>query len=239
MKHLAKKRQILLSERPLLYLITDRKASLRTQQSTANETELQLEVIQHAVHAGCRLIQVRERDLSSLDLYDFVLRVLEVARPADALVLVNDRTDIAIAAGADGVHLRSSSLRPKVVRDLVNRNGRNDFLIGASVHSVHEIAGREGADFLVFGPVFETPSKLEFGTPLGLDAMKEAVQTTTTPILGIGGINLGNFISVLDCGAAGVAAIGLFSNPETVAANVRAAFARGLVFHSKRTKVSE
>lgn len=217
MKNQERKREILRSQRPLVYLITDRKAGLRTQHDTTTETGLQLEAVRQAVVAGCQLVQVRERDLSAAELYRFVEHVIEIAHPAGALVLVNDRVDVAMAAGADGVHLRASSLRSNVVR---GRFG-DDLLIGVSVHSVDEVKQNEDADFLVLGPVFETQSKLKFGRPLGLDVLKHGVGAATVPLLGIGGINLGNFRSVLDTGTAGIAAIGLFTNAETAAENVR------------------
>lgn len=216
-----RKREILQSQRPLIYLITDRKACLRTQPSTANETALQLESIRGAVQAGCQLIQVRERDLTAVALFQFVKQVIEIARPAGALVLVNDRVDVALASGADGVHLRANSLRPNIVRNIFNGCGRDELLIGASVHSVDEVKRGEVADFLVLGPVFETQTKLEYGRPLGLDVLTQGVEATSSPIFGIGGINLANFESVLACGAAGIAAIGLFTNAETVEENVR------------------
>jgi thiamine-phosphate pyrophosphorylase len=177
-----------------------------------------LEAIRQAVEAGCQLIQVRERELNAIELQSFVEQVIEIARPAGTLVFVNDRVDVAIAAGADGVHLRATSLRPSVVRE---RFGA-ELLIGASVHSVDEVERSADADFLVLGPVFETESKLAFGRPLGLEVLKQGVAATSIPLLAIGGINLGNFGTVLECGVAGVAAIGMFTNPETVAANVKA-----------------
>jgi len=149
-----------------------------------------------------------------------VRRAIAVARPYGARVLVNDRLDVALAAGADGVHLRVNSLPAGEVRRVVSKK---DFLIGVSTHSLAEIQTAEsgGADFVVYGPVYDTASKREYGAPLGTQNLARVCKAASIPVLAIGGVNLGNFREVLQCGAAGIAAIGLFTNPGEIEQNVR------------------
>lgn len=147
-------------------------------------------------------------------------RVIDVARPHGARVLVNDRLDVALAAGADGVHLRANSLPASEVRRIVSGK---DFLIGVSTHSLVEIqtAERGGADFVVYGPVYDTASKREYGAPLGPRNLAQVCKASSIPVLAIGGINLGNFREALQCGAAGIAAIGIFTDPDLIEQNIQ------------------
>lgn len=202
------------SRRPLIYLITDRTALHQNPSDTErSELDTQLAIIAAAVAAGCSLIQIRERDLDSRQLADFVRRVVAVAHKYHARVLVNDRLDVALSAGADGVHLRASSISASEAR--LNSGHRAGFLIGASTHSLAEaLTAAEAADFVVLGPVYETQSKSRFGPPLGITAFAEIAAQIPVPVLAIGGITLDNFAQVLECGAAGIAGIGLFSRAE-------------------------
>lgn len=129
-------------------------------------------------------------------------------------MLVNDRLDVALAAGADGVHLRVSSLPAAHVRAAAINSGVEDFLIGVSTHSIVEAKAAEagGADFIVCGPVYETASKRAYGAPLGLARLAEICQMVRLPVLALGGINAMNFHEPLQRGAAGIAAIGLFTD---------------------------
>jgi thiamine-phosphate pyrophosphorylase len=205
-------------KKPLIYLITDRRAFPPHQ-----SIERQLEAIEIAARSGCELIQIRERDLEARELVSFVRTAITLARPYQALVLVNDRLDVALAADADGVQLRSTSLSASDARIIAKVSRHNDFLIGASVHSLKEAksAINDGADFLVCGPVFDTSSKRQYGPPLGLEKFAEIVGGSETPVLGIGGINCHNAHQVLERGAAGIAAISLFSEPEGIEERVR------------------
>ena len=127
-------------------------------------------------------------------------------------MLVNDRLDVALAANADGVHLRVNSLAAAEVREKTTNKRRDEFLIGVSTHSLAEAQAAEmgGADFIVCGPVYDTPSKHEFGAPLGLEKFAEVCQAVTLPVLALGGITLANLSEPLRRGAAGIAAISLF-----------------------------
>ncbi|MFN7927145.1 MAG: thiamine phosphate synthase [Blastocatellia bacterium] len=202
---------------PLLYLITDRQ-QFKTS-ATPAQLSAQLEAITHAAAAGCQLIQVREKDLSSRELCAFVRAALAAIRPFGAKLLVNDRLDVALATGADGIHLRVNSLPVAEVRQLVPP----DFLVGASTHSLAEAqaAAAGGADFLVCGPVFFTPSKASYGPPLGLERFGEICQRVKLPVLALGGITMNNFADCLAQRAAGVAAISLFNHPATLGTNIK------------------
>jgi thiamine-phosphate pyrophosphorylase len=130
-------------------------------------------------------------------------------------VLVNDGVDVAIATGASGVHLGEHSLPPMEVRELISQRlaGRK-FLLGASVHSLEGAVEAEQAeaDYVIFGPVYSTPSKAGFGPPQGIQRLREVCQRLTIPVLAIGGITLENAGDVMEAGAAGIAAIRLFQD---------------------------
>jgi thiamine-phosphate pyrophosphorylase len=208
----------------LLYLITDRRAFLHSAEITHNGLpQLQLDVIGKAARAGCQLIQIREKDMSARALGAFTRAAIERARPHGARVLVNDRFDVAMAAGADGVHLRATSIPAREVRDVAAKKGLDDFLIGVSTHSIAEarLAEEDAADFIVFGPVYDTPSKRSFGAPLGLDVFAEIRNAVKIPVLAIGGINLSNYQELLRRGADGLAAIGLFADVGGLERNIQ------------------
>jgi thiamine-phosphate pyrophosphorylase len=197
--------------RPWLYLITNRRA--------LSSSLIQLQIISEAAQAGCQLIQIREKDLDAQGLYEFTSVVIAMARPFGAKILVNDRVDVALAAGADGVHLRTDSLEADQVRAIVP----SEFLIGVSTHTPIDAhaAKMNGADFIVYGPVFETASKAQYGTPLGLQNFKQICTEVDLPVLGLGGISAENFSDVLSHGAAGIAGIGLFQNRDALASNIK------------------
>jgi thiamine-phosphate pyrophosphorylase len=134
-----------------------------------------------------------------------------------ANILVNDRADVA-ASSAAGVHLTTSSMPVEVVRAAFG----SQILIGASTHTIDEVEAAEagGADFVVFGPVFETASKRKYGSPVGLDALEQVATRTGIPVLALGGVNLSNYKSALDAGAAGVAGISMFIEAMDLAALV-------------------
>lgn len=224
---------------PLLYLITNRQIFLRKADPDQSANQLQIEAIRQAAAAGCQLIQIREKDLSAKTLAEFTRQAIAAARPHGAKVLVNDRLDVAIAAKADGVHLRVSSLPTAEVRQAVAEKGLKEFLIGVSTHSLAQAKTAEtgGADFIVCGPIYDTPSKREFGEPMGLERFADICQTVNIPVLALGGINMTNFHQPINAGAAGIAAIGLFSNPENLPQTVATLLAHPAANHfpAKRT----
>jgi thiamine-phosphate pyrophosphorylase len=204
---------------PLVYLITNRQAFRRSPEISDKETwRLQIEAIRLASAAGCQLIQIREKDISAWALTEFTREAIAAARPCGAKVFVNDRLDVAIAANADGVHLRVTSLAVADVRKVINNLKPANFLIGVSTHSVVEATAAQsgGADFIVSGPVYETPSKREYGSPLGLAKLAEVCRVVEIPVLALGGITLKNFREPLQHGAAGIAAIGLFTDLSAI-----------------------
>lgn len=196
---------ILKRQTPLVYLISDRR-QLKPQ-SREPETTALIDFLRRAIAAGVDLIQLRERDLAPRATLAVADAIAPLAQDRDAALLINDRADIAACAGA-GVHLTTRSLPP----DAVRRAFGESLLIGASTHNLHEAseAERAGADFIVFGPVFETDSKKAYGPPVGLAALRAVVEQLTIPVIALGGIKPNNFYEALDAGAAGVAAISMF-----------------------------
>lgn len=190
--------------RPVVCLITDRRRF-----GAAWEDAL-VERVRVAARAGAHLVQVRERDLDGGPMTRLTQRCVDAVRGTRARVLVNDRVDVALAAGAHGVHLRGDSMDAARVRWMVPPA----FLIGRSVHTVEEaIEVSEGGalDYLIFGAVFETPSK-PGRDAAGLDALARVSKATTLPVLAVGGMSLPRAADVARAGAAGVAAIGLFAD---------------------------
>jgi len=160
-----------------------------------------LESAGRAIAGAVDMIQVREKDLPARELFELVCKVRDLATGSKTRILVNDRVDIALAAGIDGVHLPANGLPPGRVRPLVK-------LLGVSTHTLQEAAGAEaaGADFIVFGPVFDTPGK----KPVGLEPLREVASRVKISVLAIGGITTANSEQVLRAGAAGIAGIRLF-----------------------------
>ena len=149
-------------------------------------------------------------------LYDLTLQAAEITRGSNTHLLINDRADVARSAGAAGVHLTAGSIEASVIR----RTFGDDFLIGVSTHSLEQArAARDaGADFAVFGPVFETASKRVYGEPLGLEKLEQVATTLTQfPVLALGGVTLDNAAGCFRAGAAGVAAIRLMNDPDQLA----------------------
>jgi thiamine-phosphate pyrophosphorylase len=204
----------LLLPKPILYLIT-RGVTAEATASSSKEFQDILDQVSAAVAAGIQLIQLREKFLTARVLFELTARAAEITRGTSTRLLVNDRADIAAGAGADGVHLTTRSLEPKIVRKAFG----DDFLIGASTHSLAEAtsARDSGADFVVFGPIFPTPSKEEYGPPLGVDRLAcVASELAPFPVLALGGISIENAPECLRAGASGIAGISLFSAPENL-----------------------
>lgn len=199
-----------------LYVVTDR-------HQTAGRPLVS--VVGRAASAGLRAVQLRERDLPIRELLSLALE-LQCALP-DIQLFVNDRLDLAVALGCRGVHLRESSLPAPVVRTLLQPSQ----LLGLSVHSIEGAvaAERHGADFVVLGPIYDTPSKREYGAPLGLQVLEQTARRVTIPIFAIGGMTAARTREVRQAGAFGVAVLSSIlsaSNVETATEKFLAAIER-------------
>ena len=163
-----------------------------------------LEVSARAASDGVEMIQIRAKQLSARDLAQLVRGALAQARQSK--IIVNTRTDIALACGAHGVHLPAESMAPHAIRSIAPEG----FLIGASCHTPDDLraAEREGADFAVYGPVF--PSVTKSLTPIGIEAFRQAVSCVRLPVYALGGVTAENAPQCIQAGAAGVAGISLF-----------------------------
>lgn len=180
-----------------LYLITDRR------QVPAGRTLT--ETVEAALRGGVRAVQLREKDLGAAELLSLAEELRPLTHRFGARLLINDRVDVALAVGADGVHLGGRSLPPATVRSQLGP----DKLIGVSTHHPDEIAvaAAAGADFVTFGPVFATPSKAVYGSPLGLDAYRAACSAAPLPVFALGGIKEGLIPALSLCGGHGIAVI--------------------------------
>jgi thiamine-phosphate pyrophosphorylase len=206
---------------PLLCYVTDRHA-------LAEPSRL-AEHVSLAVAAGIDWIQIREKDLPGSELLALASATVKAAAPhANATrIIVNDRLDVALASGAGGVHLGESSLSVVAAcawrrEAALHNTSLREFLIGASCHSVEAalIAERDGADYIIFGPVFSTPSKEKFGAPQGINRLTEASKAVKIPVLAIGGITEENARECFAAGGAGIAAIRMFSGERDLSALV-------------------
>lgn len=212
--------------------MTDRRRLAGADASCVEARRGLLAQLREAVEAGVDLIHVREGDLTSSDLATLVVDILGIARGSTTRVVVNDRLDVALACGADGVHLRSDSVSPADARRLTPAG----FLIGRSVHTTDEATRAAGADYLIAGAVFATSSK-PTGTPLlGVEGLRSIVRSASMPVLAIGGMTIDRLDEIAETGAAGIAAVGLFqtSPAEVDGAVGRAGFLEDLVHRVHR-----
>jgi thiamine-phosphate diphosphorylase len=187
--------------KPIACLITDRR---RLREPTVDAVVRQ---VRHAAAAGVQLVQIRERDLEGRRLCELARRLVEAVSGTATRIIVNDRLDVALAAGAHGVHLRGGSFAASRARRLVPAG----FLVGRSVHASDDVStAARGADYLAYGNVYETASKP--GLPAaGLSRLAAVVRATSVPVLAVGGVSIERIPAVLDAGAVGFAAISMFS----------------------------
>ncbi len=198
---------------PPLYLVTD-----RLQTRGRELAHLLQDILPH----GRMMIQIREKDLDTQSLLAFSHNIQQVVQPYHVPLLVNDRVDVTLSLNAAGVHLLSNSLPIPQVRPLLH-SGQ---WIGRSVHSLEEAkkAEQDGADFLVLGPIYDTPSKRPFGAPLGVTVLKEACRSCRIPIYAIGGISARRVREIKQAGAFGVAVISALLEAEDVASAAQELF---------------
>jgi thiamine-phosphate pyrophosphorylase len=208
----------------LIYLITSGQTTVHTTPATEEFLKI-LKLVRSAVAARIDLIQIREKNLSASVLYELATAAVRITKGSASRLLINDRSDMAAASGADGVHLTTTSLPTAVVRQTFG----DEFLIGVSAHSFEEVdeARQGGADFAVFGPVFDTASKQQYGPALGLEALaRVSAELAPFPILAIGGVSISNVADCVAAGARGVAAITMLRQADTLA-DVAAEIRRG------------
>ncbi|MBR5142837.1 MAG: thiamine phosphate synthase [Methanocorpusculum sp.] len=204
-----------------LYVVTDEGLS---------RGKTHVEIAREAVAGGADVIQLRDKTMESASLYAAALEIAEICK-GKALFFVNDRLDIALAAGADGVHVGQSDLPADVVRKLVPK----DFLVGVSVGSVEEAekAVRDGADYVAVSPVFSTASKSDAGVGHGLDTAHAICDAVSVPVVGIGGLNKENIPEVIKAGIDGIAVISAVVSQEDISAS--AAELSAIIAEAKRS----
>lgn len=194
-----------------LYVITDRTQTLGRSLD---------EVVGAGIRGGARVFQLREKDLEAGELTALADRLLRPVRAAGGLLLINDRIDVTLAIGADGTHVSQRGFAPAIARRLLGPAR----LLGVSCHSLAEAEEAQdgGADFIVLGPIFFTPSKAVYGPPLGVELLRQIRPRIRLPIFAIGGINAANRSEVLHAGADGVAVISAIMTADDVSTAVKA-----------------
>jgi thiamine-phosphate pyrophosphorylase len=201
-------------KKPIVCYVTDRKSL-----GAGEGGEGVLGKIRAAVAGGVDWVQIREKDLCGRDLLALVREA--VAGCGVTRVIVNDRLDVALAAGAAGVQLGRESLSARDVLGWCRGgNAATEFLVGASCHSLEEAREAEsaGANYIFFGPVFDTPSKRGMGEPQGVARLADICRSVTIPVVAIGGVSERNAGECIRAGAAGIAAIRMFQEAPDVAA---------------------
>ena len=203
-----------------LYLITDRKVTSKPLP----------EAVRSALEGGVKAIQLREKDLPVRDLLALARELRSITREFGAKLFINDRVDVAMAVGADGVHLGHQSMPVEAVRKIVGTG----LLIGVSTHNAEEAIAAQvgGADFITFGPIFETPSKAGIITPVGPKAIRNVKNEINIPLFGLGGIKSGNMLQAMSAGADGIAMISAIFGSEDIR-KTAAAFTKALTAISK------
>ncbi|GAB7026928.1 thiamine phosphate synthase [Geotalea toluenoxydans] len=186
-----------------LYLITDRK------QTGGRNLEF---VVEDALRGGVRAIQLREKDLSSKELYELAYEMRKLTTRHNARLIINDRIDIALAVDADGVHLGYNSMPIYRARMVLGEKK----LIGVSCHNQVQaiIAQEKGADFITFGPIYNTPSKALYGDPVGLKRLQEATNIIQIPIFALGGIKADNVAEVMAAAPHGIGVVSAIMSAE-------------------------
>ncbi|HEX9307224.1 MAG TPA: thiamine phosphate synthase [Anaeromyxobacter sp.] len=196
---------------PVVHLVTDRRL--------APDLAARADAALAGLPPGIAAIHLREKDLGGRDLLELARALAAVCRARRQRLLVNDRLDVALAAGADGVHLPSAGVPPGEARRLVGR----DALVGVSCHSAAEVARARdgGASFAFLSPIFDTPSKRAYGPPIGVEALRAAAGLGL-PLVALGGVTADRVPSLRAAGATGVAALRAWLVASDPAAAVRA-----------------
>ena len=196
-----------------LYLVTDR--GLARGRST-------VEVVKAAVSGGVTCIQLREKDCSTLEFIEQARAIKNFLEEREVPLIINDRLDVALAVGADGVHLGQKDMPLEMARKIAG----SSMLIGISAESVQDAIEAEngGADYLGVSPIYATPTKTDTAPPLGIQGLREIKNRVKIPLVGIGGLNNSNAAEVIRNGADGVAVVSAIvaaEDPETAAMNLK------------------
>ena len=187
-----------------LYLVTDRSLSLERPLET---------VVEEAVRGGVTMVQLREKDASTLDFYNLAMRLKSILRPYNVPLIINDRLDIALACDAEGLHIGQSDMPYAVARRLLGK----DRIIGLSVESIQDAtdANNLDVDYIGISPVFGTQTKTDTAPALGLEGIREITRISGHPSVGIGGINLTNAQDIIQAGANGISVVSaIMSAPD-------------------------
>ncbi len=208
-----------------LYLVTDRELSLGRSLEA---------VVEEAVKGGVTMVQLREKEASSLEFYQLALRLKACLKPFHVPLIINDRIDIALACDAEGVHLGQSDLPVDVARKLLGKN----CIIGLSLESVAdaEEANRLDVDYVAVSPVYDTSTKTDTSKALGLDGVRAIRAATRFPTVAIGGIHLPNAASIIEAGADGLAVVSAImsaTDPQEAAKELKQ-----IIYHTKNNKTT-
>jgi thiamine-phosphate pyrophosphorylase len=187
-----------------LYFITDRNLTNKTIISDAIS----------AINAGVKIIQYREKELSTREMYQEAKVIREITKDKGTILIINDRIDIALAVNADGVHIGQDDMPFEIAKEILGA----DKIIGLTVHNVDEaiVAEKLGADYLGVSPIFSTTTKKDAGKPAGLELIKKIKENVKTPLVAIGGINYDNIDEVLKVGIRNVAVISAIITKDDV-----------------------
>ena len=187
-----------------LYLVTDRKI--------AGDRKME-DIVKEAAEGGVTMVQLREKDICTRDFIDLAIRLKAVLKPFGIPLLINDRVDVALASGADGVHIGQSDMPYRMARTLLGR----DSIIGLSVENMEQVMAAESldVDYLGVSPVFATPTKTDTAEPFGLDGLRKAAAASSHPLVGIGGMNARTAAGVMDAGADGIAVVSAIVGAES------------------------
>ena len=190
------------------------------------------QVVEAAIRGGVTVVQYRDKQGCTGEMIREAGDILEVCRSMGATFLVNDRLDVALAVGADGLHVGQQDLPPALARSLLGPEA----ILGVSAGSVPEAREAEaaGADYLGASPVFATPTKTDAGPALGLQGLSEMVAATSIPVVAIGGIHAANARPVIEAGAAGIAVVSAIMAADDVEGAARQL--RGVVDRARRRR---
>lgn len=179
-----------------LYLVTDR--------GLAGQRDM-TDIVREAVAGGVTMVQLREKMCGTREFVELARGLRQLLSPLGVPLIINDRVDVALASGADGVHIGQSDMPYDIARRLMGE----DSIIGLSVECMDDVTGANAldVDYIGVSPVFSTPTKTDTASPFGLEGLREAARRSVHPVVGIGGINAGNAAEVTGCGADGIAVV--------------------------------